>query len=156
MKRSMIAVAALACVLAGPAVAQNVAANPTYGTYNLSGGFQPDPTNVNITSGGANDASKTIGNGCVGFVATAPDVRVNWTPGQLPLILSVDSQSDTTLVINDPAGNWICDDDGGNKGTNPSITLNGSRGGQYDIWIGSYVRNDMAGARLSISELSSY
>ncbi|NJR20608.1 MAG: peptidase S1 [Hyphomonadaceae bacterium] len=146
--------AALACVVT-PAVAQNISANPTYGTYNLSGGFQPDPTNVRVSSGGNIDAS-SLGNGCTGFIASAPDVRLNYEPGSLPLIISVNSSADTSLAINLPNGQWLCDDDSGNRGMNPSITLRDVQSGQYDIWVGTYGETDAKSATLSFSELSSY
>jgi hypothetical protein len=152
--RILIGLAALACVVT-PAVAQNISASPTYGTYNLSGGFQPDPTNVSVSSGGNIDASK-LGNGCTGFIASAPDVRLNYEPGSLPLIISVSSSADTSLAINLPDGSWLCDDDGGNQGMNPSITLRNVQSGQYDIWVGTYGETDAKRATLSFSELTSY
>lgn len=152
--RILIGLAALACAFT-PAVAQNISANPTYGTYNLSGGFQPDPTNVRVSSGGNIDASK-LGNGCTGFIASAPDVRLNYDPGSLPLIISVNSSADTSLAINLPDGSWLCDDDSGNRGMNPSITLRNVQSGQYDIWVGTYGETDAKSATLSFSELSSY
>jgi hypothetical protein len=158
MKLAFYAASALlgAMTLASPATAQDISLAPTFGTHSLSGGFQPDPMNVQTVSGGTNDASSSVGNGCNGFVSTAPDVRINYSPGALPLIILVNSSSDTTLVINAPDGTWICDDDSGNLGTNPSVTLRSAQSGQYDIWVGSYVRGDAAGATLSISELTSY
>lgn len=152
--RSLLALAALA-VVATPSVAQNLSASPTYGTYNLAGGFQPDPTNIRVSSGGNIDASK-LGNGCTGFIASAPDVRLNYEPGSLPLIISVSSNADTSLVINLPNGEWLCDDDSGNGALNPSITLRNVQSGQYDVWVGTYGETDAKAAQLSLSELTSY
>jgi hypothetical protein len=151
--RIVFALAAIGLV-ASPTVAQNLSAGPTYGTYNLSGGFTPDPTNVNVASGGSIDASK-LGNGCTGFIASAPDVRLNYEPGSLPLIISVNSNADTSLVINLPNGQWLCDDDSGNGALNPSITLRNVQSGQYDIWVGTYGETDAKSAKLSFSELTS-
>jgi hypothetical protein len=152
--RKMLALAMLA-LIASPTVAQNLSATPTYGTFDLAGGFNPDPTNIRVSSGGNIDASK-LGNGCTGFIASAPDVRVNYEPGALPLIISVNSSADTSLAINLPNGEWLCDDDSGNGALNPSITLRNVQSGQYDIWVGTYGTTDAKSAQLSLSELTSY
>lgn len=150
-----VATAALGlAVLAGAAAAQNYSLNPLYGTVNLSGGFAPDPYVINVQSGGTINAAQTLGGSCVGYVANAPDVRLNFAAGSLPLIISVNSSADTTLVINAPDGSWYCNDDGGN-GLNPSIRWNAPMSGQYDIWIGTYASAANANAQLHISELYS-
>lgn len=147
------AVAALAT--AGIAAAQNYSLAPAYGTVNLSAGFTPDPYIVNVASGGRNDASQTVSSSCRGFIAEAPDVRLNYTAGSLPLILSVNSSADTTLVVNGPDGSWYCDDDGGNRGMNPALRFGSPASGQYDIWIGTYGNASNQAAQLVISELDS-
>jgi hypothetical protein len=152
--RYLLALATLA-IVATPAMGQNTAAAPTYGRFNLSGGFTPDPTNIRVSSGGSIDASK-LGNGCTGFVASAPDVSVYYELGALPLIISVNSTADTSLVINLPNGEWLCDDDSGNGALNPSITLRNVQEGKYDIWVGTYGTTDAKSAQLSLSELTSY
>jgi hypothetical protein len=125
-----------------------------FGNVSLSGGFSPDPYRVNIVSGGRHRAD-TVRNGCRGWVADAPDFQLTFAPGSLPLIISAASSSDTTLLVNDPMGNWHCDDDGGNQGLNPALTFHNPSGGVYDIWIGSYQEGNSADASLSISELYS-
>jgi hypothetical protein len=146
--------AALAAVaVAGVAVAQNYNLNPAYGTVNLTAGFTPDPYVVNVMSGGRNDAAQTVSSSCRGFVADAPDVRLNYSAGSFPLIISVNSSADTTLVVNGPDSSWYCDDDGGNQGMNPSLRFNSPQSGQYDIWIGTYGNASNQAAQLNISEL---
>jgi len=128
--------------------------DPAYGTIDLVAGFEPDPHTVAIDAGGNIDAGVV---GCIGWIARAPDYRLNWTAGSgsLPLIISVASDADTTLVVNDAQGNWVCDDDGGNEGLNPAITLEGAPSGQYDIWVGTYAQGDLQPSTLHISELYS-
>lgn len=130
--------------------------DPAYGVIDLVSGFTPDPHTVAIQAGGELNAS-ALGGTCLGFVARAPDYRVNWTAGSgsLPLIFSVTAESDTVLVINDAEGNWVCDDDGGNEGLNPAITFTNPVGGQYDIWVGTYSDGPLAPSTLSVSELYS-
>ncbi len=152
--RILAAGAALVALSASGAVAQNYNLNPTYGTAALSGGFTPDPYVVNLQSGGNINAS-SISPSCRGFIANAPDVRLNWRSGSLPLIISVNASADTTLVVNAPDGSWYCDDDGGNRGLNPAIRFNNPQSGQYDIWVGTYGNASLQPAQLHISELYS-
>ena len=127
--------------------------DPTYGWVELASGFTPDPHTVRLTAGGTISGS-TIDAACSGTFAAAPDVKLSYSAGSLPLIISVDSGRDTTLMINDPQGNWWCDDDGGNNGMNPAIRFNKPGSGTYDIWVGTY-STDTADATLHISELYS-
>lgn len=135
--------------------APNPATDPAFGAVDLASGFQPDPHTVTIAAGGDFDVSNLAVQGCVGWIASAPDYRVNWTAGSgaLPLVFSVDSETDTTLVINDAQGNWICDDDGGNNGLNPAITIANPTSGQYDVWVGTFSQGDLAQSTLNVSEL---
>ncbi len=150
-----MAAAALVVTLAagGVAIAQDYRLNPAYGTVNLNSGFTPDPYVINVASGGRNDAAQTVGSNCRGFIADAPDVRVNYRAGSFPLIVSVNSAADTTLVINAPDGRWYCDDDGGNKGMNPALRWGSPQSGQYDIWVGTYGNASNQAAQVFISEL---
>jgi hypothetical protein len=152
MKKLFAAGVALAAFVAVPAMAQDFNANPTYGTVNLRSGFTPDPHVVNVQSGGSIAASG-VSSSCAGFIANAPDVRLNYTAGSLPLIISAASAADTTLVINGPDGSWYCDDDGGAEGMNPSLRFGSPQSGQYDIWIGTYGNASLQAAQLNISEV---
>ncbi|GGG94212.1 MAG TPA: peptidase S1 [Oceanicaulis sp.] len=154
MLRTVATAAIGVAMLAAAGMAQDYRLNPIYGTVSLRGGFTPDPYVINLQSGGQNNASQTLGGSCRGYVATAPDVRLNFQAGSLPLIISVNSGTDTTLVINGPDGRWYCNDDGGN-GLNPSLRWNSPMSGQYDIWVGTYASARNANAQLHISELYS-
>jgi hypothetical protein len=150
-------VAALAaCALAAlPAAAQDINADPNYGTINLTSGFTPDPQVISLQSGGQINAER-VSSSCRGFISGAPDVRLVFSAGNtLPLIVSVNSNADTTLVINAPDGSWYCDDDGGNRGLNPSIRWNRPMSGRYEIWVGTYGNASLQPADLHISELYS-
>lgn len=153
MKASILALTA-AALFFGHATAQDFNANPNYGTINLSAGFTPDPNIINVRAGGDLSAGK-MGSNCAGFISNAPDVRLNYSRGSLPLIISVASSSDTTLVINAPDGRWYCDDDGGVNGNNPSIRFNSPASGRYEIWIGTYRSGQLEAASLHLSEIAS-
>lgn len=132
----------------------NFNANPNYGTVSLATGFQPDPHVVGLQAGG-NINAQTLSASCAGMITSAPDVRLNFAGGSLPLIISVDSSADTTLVVNGPDGSWYCNDDGGVNGLNPSVRFNNPQSGRYEIWVGTYQAGSTQPAMLSISELSS-
>lgn len=151
LTRLLVAVCALA---AAPAVAQDFNADPNFGTLNLRSGFTPDPQVVPVRSGGQINA-QNFSSDCRGFISNAPDLRLYYDAGSLPLIISVNSSADTTLVVNGPDGSWYCDDDGGNRGLNPAIRFNNPRSGRYEIWIGTYGNASYQDAQLHISELYS-
>lgn len=153
IKRALAAVS-LVVLAALPAGAQDFNANPNFGTVNLRTGFTPDPRVVAIRSGG-NINFQNQQSDCRGYISNSPDVRLNFEGGSLPLILSVNSRADTTLIVNAPDGRWYCDDDGGNEGLNPSIRFNNPRSGRYEIWIGTYGSASYEEGELHISELYS-
>jgi hypothetical protein len=152
----LLSAAVIAAAMATvPASAQNFNADPNYGTVSLRSGYTPDPHVVSVRSGGSIDAAR-LSSDCRGMISNAPDVRLNYSAGSsFPLILSVDSSADTTLVVNGPDGSWYCDDDGGSRGLNPSIRFNRPMSGRYEIWVGTYGSSDLRPARLHISEVSS-
>lgn len=121
---------------------------PNYGTVTVNGGV---PYTINLQAGGSINAS-VLGNNCRGYVTEAPDFRVNFQTlaGILPLLIAASSGGDTTLVVNDPNGNWRCDDDSG-PGLNPLVQFNGPQGGQYDIWVGTYSPGAAQNATLRIN-----
>ncbi|HYD13921.1 MAG TPA: hypothetical protein VEC11_13815 [Allosphingosinicella sp.] len=152
MRRLVMLLAATAAI-GGTASAQpNFNANPSFGTIALGAGFDGDPRIINVTAGGRLSA-QSIDPDCRGSVANAPDVRLNYEAGSLPLIISVDSDADTTLAVNGPDGTWYCDDD--TNGTNPVVRFNSPQSGRYDIYVGHYQEGSRIPARLYISEVTS-
>lgn len=127
--------------------------DPAYGAVDLAAGFMPDPHTIGIAAGGGFDASAI--SGCVGWIAQAPDYRVHWTAGsgQLPLTFHVTSDADTTLVINDAHGNWVCNDDG--EGLDPVVSFESAPSGQYDVWVGTYAQGDLQQSALHVTEVYS-
>lgn len=124
----------------------------TYGSRTLYSGFTPDPYTVSVTSGGPLQAS-SVGSGCTGTVARAPDFELTYTAGNLPLIFRTVSGTDTTLVINGPNGSWFCDDDSAGQ-TNAEVRFSSPQTGVYDVWVGSYSGTG-GQATLQISEIGS-
>ena len=128
-------------------------AEPRYETLNLQVGFEPDPREVAVDAGGSREAT-SIGPDCVGWIDfTRPDVDLNYAPGQgqYPLYISAVSQADTTIVINDPQGNWHCNDD--LDGLNPGVVFQTPLHGNYNIWVGTLDRGPTQPATVRISEI---
>ncbi len=139
-------------------------ANPVYGSKELSAGFSNDPLQlpeVQVrhprdtedwiqTDDEVDVQAQDIGQGCTGYTSEAPTYRLQWTGRSSRLRIFFESNADTTLIINDPNGAWLCSDDSYNT-TNPTITFTRPLAGQYDIWVGSYSRERATGV-LTISE----
>lgn len=134
--RALSIVCALSMVVAASsAAAQDLSARATSGEISRSAGFTPDPITVSIYSGGGIDASRSIGGSCVGMIADAPDYEFSYQAGSWPLTFAVDSDYDTSLVINGPDGEWYCVDD--SEGLNPILRWGNPPSGTYDIWVGA-------------------
>lgn len=131
----------------------NWAMRPNYGEVQLSSGVFGDPHVLDLDAGGYVDMQGRLAS-CAGFITEQPDYRILFEPGEqaAPLIFSVNSAVDTTLVINGPDGRWYCDDDSGVRGGNPMLMFDAPIRGQYDIWVGLYAEGGAHPARLVVSE----
>ncbi len=128
-------------------------AEPRYGTANLRVGFEPDPHEVAVEAGGSRQAD-AVGPNCAGWIDfSRPDLDLNYSQGdqQYPLYISAVSDADTTIVINDPNGNWHCNDD--LDGVNPGVVFQRPLYGNYNIWIGTLERGPTHRATVRISEV---
>ncbi len=127
-----------------------------FGTHTLSAGFTPDPTSYSVTSGGnIGVASLNLGAGCTGYATANPDVIVNYNGGRFLRFYfqPTRGRGDTALAINDPQGNWRCNDDA--NGLNPQVDFQNAPAGQYDIWVSSYESGANVAGRLFATELPS-
>jgi hypothetical protein len=127
-----------------------------FGSHSLRAGFLPDPKVIRVTSGGDIDASTLgLGAGCGGFVTRRPDAIVQFEGNTELLRFYVAAQGDTTLVINDPHGNWHCNDDSADGNLNPMVDVGHAGPGQYDIWVGSYRSDEQIRGTLNVTEIES-
>ena len=125
--------------------------DPAFGSVSLEEGFLPDPHTVDVIAGGDLDVS--VGACSYGYVATAPDYDLYYeTDGGADLFVYAESKDDTTLLINTPSGEWICNDDGF-EGTNPLVAISNAEDGLYNIWVGSYSGERNASTKLRITEI---
>ena len=153
---SILAGAAASCLsLTAASNAQDFTESPAFGSVNLNAGFLPDPHVRNLTAGGSIRA-QTRFSSCRGYIANAPDYSVYYTAGSSPLIFTVDSDRDTTLVINGPDTRWYCDDDGADSPLNPLVRFNTPQSGRYDVWVGTYSSGSGAPATLFVSEIGEF
>jgi hypothetical protein len=142
-----VCVAVTVLLSVGIAAAQSWQLQPSFGTMRLTAGFMPDPRSVNVVAGGP---VRTRHGGCAAHVAQNPSVRLHYAAGRHPLYISAMSGADTTLLVNLPNGQWVCNDD--TNGFNPAIHLPRPLAGQYDIFVGTY-NAGTAPATLLVSEL---
>jgi hypothetical protein len=133
----------------------NENATPNFGVRAITPGFTPDPMDIQVVSGGNLDArALSLGPGCVGYVTSQPDFNIQLSAPDNHLRLYVTSNADTTLVVNDAAGRWFCNDDS-HGGDNPTVDLTSTPAGLINVWIGSYQSGVQARGILHITELDS-
>lgn len=147
-----LGVAAVAGAQPAPLSMQRAAQLPgMFAELVLQGGFEPDPTIVEIEAGGTFEAAD-LDPSCSGRInAEAPDITVDFSRPVGPLNIYVLSAEDTTLVVRRPNGTWLCDDD--THDFNPLVRLEKPASGRYAIWVGNYTSVAFPTARVLISEL---
>lgn len=138
------ALLAIAVVFSGTAQAQG----SMYGDLAVRPGFQPDPIVMRGQSGGPINASQ-YGAGCLGWISPNPShmVRVD-QPIQF-MRLFIQSATDTTLVVQTPTGQMMCNDD--TYGLNPAVAQYWQPG-IYRIWVGSYAQGQQGPYQISFTE----
>jgi hypothetical protein len=126
-----------------------------FGSVALESGFRPDPYTVGVVSGGAVDvAGLDLGSDCNGYATTAPDFEVELEDGSSMIrifFVADESGEDATLIVSDPDGDWVCNDDYG--GADPLVEFAPAEEGIYDIWVGSYSEEDLVAGTLYVTEL---
>ncbi|MEQ8674900.1 MAG: hypothetical protein RLP44_28365 [Aggregatilineales bacterium] len=132
--------------------------DPTFATVPMTNGFSPDPWIVTVLAGGPVNMANEAAEGCFGGVAAVPDVNIEWleeSTGAVRVFFM--SLADTTIIIRDPEGNFLCNDDSGISGANPldpAVLINAPMVGTYNIWIGTYLQDELAAGYLMITEFA--
>jgi len=128
-------------------------ADPNFGKIRLRAGFAPDPHASELIAGGIVDASY-LGGSCIGYVSSAPDIRLEWEGHSdgLGIAFLAEEAGDATLVVNTPEGSWVCNDDADTTTNDPIVTLPEPSEGQYHIWVGTYEGKRRTPGELVISE----
>lgn len=154
----LTALTTLCLILACTTRAQDFSLDPYYGTSNLTEGFEDDPLSVPIAIGGDINLSSIPEIDCPGFIANAPDYRLNYTSESRESTLSIFaiSSADTVLVVSDPYGRWHCNDDYSEEfGLSAGLDFENPISGNYDIWAGVYDEDQrLTSGELIITELA--
>ena len=131
--------------------------DPNYGLVELEAGFVPDPHSQEMLVGGPVDASY-LGGDCVGFATSAPDYSVRYSADDRSLLrfyFDPNTAGDATMIVNDPDGDWLCNDDWGPGTLDPGIDVTDPEGGRYDIWVGVLAEGTTLDGILYVTELAS-
>jgi hypothetical protein len=142
--------------LTGDGGALDATLDANYGDAALASGFEPDPQTLAMQAGGDIDVSAYLGGSCAGFVTAQPDLDFTFSGAAGTSLrfyfVADDPGADTVMVINDPNGDWWCEDD--TYGTlNPTIDFITALDGVYDIWVGTYESGDLVPGTLAITEV---
>jgi len=148
-------------------------ARANFGGGRLTTGFTPDPWTFPLTAGGGRNPVNVLdlgirdsvsGEQCGrSFVTRRPDFHFNFRAGTtFPLLrfyVLTQNNSDATLVINEPGGQWRCNDDHHREGWGnnlmPTVDFTNPPAGRYDIWVGTYDSSSHNPAILHVTELDS-
>lgn len=129
-----------------------IGADPAFGRIALSADFDPDPRRINVLAGGNDLVDGRLGDDCVGHIdADKPDFVLEYRAGRYDLFVYAESAADTAIILRTPDGSWLCNDDGENRGVDPTVRVHSPNSGRYEIWIAT-VEKEAADAVLMISE----
>lgn len=123
-------------------------APPVLGTRRISPQSTFGDESFMVASGGPLPVANTPG-GCAGHVTTYPTIVFEATAPFPHFQLTVESDGDTTLLVQAPDGSYSCNDD--TFSTDPSITLAAAQAGTYRVWVGSYSAGTMHNGTLRVS-----
>ncbi len=126
--------------------------NTNYGYMYLTPNLLKEPLEVHITSGGSIDAGY-LGDSCAGFASQLPDYRIIWNGSLSTLHIKFESENGrkTTLIIQKPNGNWICNSFSADNEKYPSVLMDRPYDGVYNIWVGSYTFGEYTPGKLIIN-----
>ena len=130
---------------------------PSFGAVALNAGFPTDPYRLDMTSGGPVDVAYLDDSKCSGFASVAPSFRMQWsgtTTGLRMFFLASDGahDGDTTLLIKQPDGTWLCNDDAADGAGDPLVVLANPAQGRYQVWVGSYRQGREINGTLYVTE----
>ena len=116
--------------------------------------FVPEPTDISVVAGGSEPA-EFLDIACQGWITAAtPQHHFHYEASGIPLGVYVESDVDTTLVLQTPAGEYVCNDDFSTMtGRNPGLQFEAPETGNYSVWVGTYYSYEAgAAATLSLTE----
>ncbi|AKF10274.1 hypothetical protein [Sandaracinus amylolyticus] len=117
-------------------------------TTSIGPGFAPDPMILAGSAGGPTDAS-TLSPTCRGHVGIIPSHTLQITGPMPQLNVLVRADQDTTLVVRQPDGTYVCNDD--SDGLNPAVALTNLAAGSYNVFVGTYAAGASASYTLGLT-----
>lgn len=117
-------------------------AEGAYIVINPAAGFPLDPFLVSLQGGGPVLAS-TLAEGCAGYVAASPAVTADYQGDADQLRAFFYSDGDTTLVVETPGGDILCNDNTNQLVLDPTIAITQPVKGPYNVWVGSINPKDL-------------
>lgn len=111
-------------------------------TVDFQVGHPLDPFFASVNGGGGIDVS-ALSDRCSGFVSGSPVVTVNWQGDADLAKIFFFSDHDPTLIIHQPDGTFVCNDDANPILLDPVINLENPQKGTYHIWVGSAARDQL-------------
>jgi len=117
-----------------------------YADFTLQSGFAAQVSSGE--TGGDRDAEQLFGNGCIGMIDETPDHKITLVE-PLTLTLTVDSTTDSTLVLQGE-DSLFCDDDSA-AGEDAQITTH-LNAGTYLVYVGHVHQNGYYKLRLNEGE----
>ncbi len=113
-----------------------LAERQAYVTLDLQTGFPLDPFIVSVNGGGPVDAA-TLADECTGAISENPVLTINWEGEAEFASIFFFSDHDPTLVIQDPSGAFLCNDDASPLVQDPMISGTAPASGTYRVWVGN-------------------
>ena len=92
-----------------------------------------------------------------GYTSYHPAFVLDWAGGDVPetflrIFFTPDDDTDTTLLVHTPDGEWLCEEDSVyGRGTDPVLDLPLAAAGEYAIWVGTQKGETPAQGSLFIS-----
>lgn len=123
----------------------------------LSRGFTPNPMRLEGTGGGDRPAQAVVKTRqtptglCLGYVSLTPDEEITLSDRFANLKLSVESELDTTLIVQGPGGVWCSDD---SQDSDDPMIAGEWLPGIYRVWIGAYRAGEVPDYDLYIDDQS--
>ena len=127
------------------------ARDTTTAAVNLQAGYIMDPYLLPVI-GKSEKAAADLQKGCNGYVSAAPNVVVNWAGATDQLSFFIYSDADAALVIQQPDGSFLCNDDAGLNTTDPLVKIANPAPGSYKVFAGTAAKDAPALGFLAITQ----
>jgi serine protease Do len=122
-----------------------------FGSAELEAGF--DTVEAVVAGGGALPVHNlpSVDEACVGFASIVPSYSFTWSGSGSGLTVFLEAAQDASLIILTPERELLCSDNVDSDNLNPSIDIAVPVAGEYDVFIGAHVPNEVIAGKLTIS-----